>query len=402
MSAGHHAAAPETRAAPVSQPLLAGVVAAIVGFASSFTIILTGLRSVGATPEQASSGLLVLSVAMGATAMALSWRTRLPVAIAWSTPGAALLVSAGVQPGGWPAAVGAFMVCGVLLALAGLWRGLGRWIARIPAPLANALLAGVLLPLCLAPVRAVTELPALAGPVVLVWALLLCVARRWAVPGALAAAIVAVLVDGPAGTDGARLLPALAFTAPELHAGAIAGLALPLFVVTMASQNVSGMSVLAAFGYRPDLRPVLLTTGAATAVIGPFGGHAINLAAITAALVAGPEAGPDPRRRWIAAVSGGASHLLLGLGAGLATALLAASPPLLVAAIAGLALLGALAGALSAAAAEGEHRDAAVVTLVVSAAGFTVLGVSAPFWGLLAGLALLGLQRLTARAPAAA
>jgi benzoate membrane transport protein len=379
----------------VAQPVLAGVVASVVGFASSFAIVLAGLHAVGATDAQAASGLLTLSVAMGVVAIALAVRTRMPLAIAWSTPGAALLVSSGVPDGGYAAALGAFALAGALIVLCGFWRALGRWIAAIPGPLASALLAGVLLPVCLSPARAAVQLPWLAIPVILAWAALMLVARRWAVPGALVAAAVAVAVDRPAGAHvGGDLLPALQWTTPTLNAAALLGLGVPLFIVTMASQNVAGMSVLRSFGYRPPLRPVLVTTGAASVAGAPFGAHGINLAAITAALAAGPDAHPDPRRRWIAAASGGATYLVFGLAAGVAVALLGAAPPLLVEAVAGLALLGTLGGALASAMADERLREAATIVLVGSASGITALGVSAPFWGLLAGLAFLGAQAL--------
>lgn len=376
-----------------SQPVLAGVVASFVGFASTFAIVLAGLRSVGASPEQAASGLLAVCLVMGVATLVLSVRARTPILLAWSTPGAALLVGAGVPDGGWPAAVGAFVVCGVLLALTGLWGALGRVIARIPVPIASAMLAGVLLPLCLAPVRAAVDIPVAAGAVIAAWALLTVLARRWAIPGALAVAIVVVLVSEPlqAGPTGA--LPVLDGVVPAFTPAALLGLALPLFIVTMASQNIPGMGVLAANGYRPALRPVLLTTGGVTVAGAPFGVFAVNLAAITAALTAGPDAHPDPARRWIAAAASGATYLVLGLGAGLATALVASAPAGLIEAVAGLALLGALGAALGAALDAAEHRDAALVTFVVSASGITTLGVSAAFWGLVAGLGLLGLQR---------
>lgn len=381
-----------------SQPILAGGVAAFVGFASSFAIVLGGLRSVGASPSQAGSGLLVVCVLMGAATIVLSLRTRMPILLAWSTPGAALLISAGVPDGGWAAAVGAFVACGVLLALTGLWGALGRAVARVPVPIASAMLAGVLLPLCLAPVRAAVDIPLAAGPVVVTWALLTVVARRWAVPGALAVAVAVVVVSEPlqAGPTGA--LPVLTGIVPAFTPAALIGIAVPLYVVTMASQNVPGLGVLAAFGYRPPLRTVLLTTGAGTVVGAPFGGFAMNLAAITAALTAGPDADAEPSRRWIAAVASGATYLALGLGAGLATALVASAPPGLIEAVAGLALLGALGGALTAALEDPALREPAVVTFVVSASSITALGVSAAFWGLLSGLALLGLQRTGWRA----
>ena len=366
--------------------------AAVVAWGGAFAVVLAGLTAVGASDGQAASGLLAVSLGMGVLTIWLAARERIPVTIAWSTPGAALLVSAGAVEGGWPAAVGAFLVTGVLLALAGLWRPLGRLIAAIPGPLANAMLAGVLLSVCLTPVRFAADSPLAAAPIVLTWAILLRVRRRWAIPGALVAAALVVAVDPSGRESGVGLLPALEWTTPAFEPGVLVGLALPLFIVTMASQNVTGMTVLATYGYRPRLPAVLAGTGAATVAAAPFGGHALNLAAISAALTAGPDGGRDPARRWIAAVAAGATYVVLGLGAGLIAAFAAAAPPLLIEAVAGLALLGALAGALAAAATAEQHRDAAVVTLVVSASGVAPLGVSAPFWGLVAGLALMAVQ----------
>jgi benzoate membrane transport protein len=382
-----------------SQPVVAGFVAALVGFASSFAIVLAGLHAVGASNAQASSGLLVLSIAMGVTGIALSVHYKMPLAMAWSTPGAALLVASGHVSGGYPAAIGAFLLAGVLIVIAGLWRPLTRAIIAIPSPIASGLMAGVLLPICLQPVHAVVDVPKLAIPAVVVWLVLSRVARRWAVPGALAAAAIAVAIDPVAGGPPAHLLPQLTFVTPTLHLGTLLGLGLPLFIVTMVSQNVAGMSVLAAHGYAAPMRPVLVTTGAASVAGAPFGGHGINLAAITAALAAGPEAGPDRSRRWIAGVSAGAVYLVFGPAAGLATALLAASPPVLIEAVAGLALLGTLGAALRAATDDEEQREPAIVTFVVCASGVTVLGISAPFWGLVAGLLLLAVQRGRYRRP---
>jgi benzoate membrane transport protein len=255
------------------------------------------------------------------------------------------------------------------------------------------MLAGVLLTVCLGPARAAVTSPLAVAPVVLAWALLARWARPWAVPGALLVAGAVIAVDGGAVRGG--LVPSLDLVRPALEAEALVGIALPLFLVTMASQNVPGMVVLASFGYRPPLRPLLLGTGLATAAAAPLGGHAVNLAAITAALAAGPDAGPDPSRRWIAAATAGAVSVLLGLSAGAVTALALAAPPGLIETVAGLALLGALAGSLTAAMAEEGKREAAVVTFAVSASGITAVGISAPFWGLVAGLALLGLKRFS-------
>ncbi|MEZ0294306.1 MAG: benzoate/H(+) symporter BenE family transporter [Solirubrobacteraceae bacterium] len=383
----------------VLQPVSAGVIASIVGFASTFALVLSGLRAVGATEAQAASGLTALCLGMAVVGIWLALRYRLPIAIAWSTPGAALLISSGPPSGGYAAALGAFAVTGGLIVLAGLWRTLERWVAAIPVALASAMLAGVLLPVCLAPVRGVVDAPLEIGPVVLVWALLMRFARPWAVPGALVAAAVVIALD-PAEGSGGSLAPELTLTAPALDLGALVSLALPLFLVTMASQNIPGMGVLASFGYRPPLRPALVSTGAATAIGAPFGAHAINLAAITAALMAGPDAHPDPARRWIASATSGVVYLGFGLLAGAAATLATLAPPQLIEAVAGLALVGALAGALTTAMEDAGRREAAIITFVVSASSVTALSISSPFWGLVAGLAFLGLQRFRPARPA--
>lgn len=373
----------ETRA----QPVVAGVIAAIVGFSSSFTVVLAGLAAAGATKREAASGLLVLSVFMGLTGIWLSWRTRMPISAAWSTPGAALLVSAGGVHGGYTAALGAFAFAGLLTIIAGLWRPLAGWIAAIPGPLASALLAGVLLPVCLSPAKSMVAEPWITLPIIVTFTLMLRFARRWAVPAVLVAAIVAVVIAQPdSGGDFHPTLPRLVFHAPAWDSKALLSIGLPLFIVTMASQNIAGMAVLRSFGFSPPLRPLLVATGGATAAGAPFGVHGVNLAAITAALVAGPDADPRPERRWIAGAASGATYLVIGPLAGVAVALVAAAPTVVIGAVAGLALLGALGGALAAAMSEPDLRDAAIVTLVVSASGISAWGVSAPFWGLAAGL----------------
>ncbi|WP_155342770.1 benzoate/H(+) symporter BenE family transporter [Acrocarpospora pleiomorpha] len=377
------------------QAIVAGLVSAVVGYASSFTVVLAGLRAVGATPGQAASGLLALCAGIAAVAIFLGLRYRMPISIAWSTPGAALLAATGPVPGGFPAAVGAFLVCAALIVLAGLSPWLARAIAAIPRPIAGAMLAGVILSLCTAPVRAVVDIPLLAVPVVLTWAILQRYRRQWAVPGALVAAVIGIMAHGP-GLSGAALRPSIELTAPALNLSVVVSIAIPLFLVTMAAQNVPGMAVMATYGYAPPLLPVLVTTGLASAAAAPFGGHALNLAAITAALTAGPDTHPDPGRRWIATVALGAGQLTLGLGAGLAMALVLLSPPVLVIAVAGLALLPALGSSLASAVTEPEGREAAVVTFVVTASGMTILSIGAAFWGLVAGgLTALLLHRRT-------
>ncbi|GAB3207695.1 benzoate/H(+) symporter BenE family transporter [Marinactinospora thermotolerans] len=373
----------------------AGLVAALVGFSSSFVIVLAGLRAVGATQAQAASGLFVLCLAIGVAMLWLGHRYRIPITLAWSTPGAALLASTGEVAGGWPAAVGAFLLVGALVVLSGLVAPLGRAISQIPVPLAQAMLAGVLLSLCLAPVQGVAQQPLLVGPVVLVWLVMLVVARRWAVPAALFTALVVALGalrGGGAGVDPAVLLPVPEWTTPALTWQAVASVALPLFVVTMASQNVPGTAVLASFGYRTPWRSAMVTTGAATVLTGPFGGFAVNLAAISAALAAGPQAHPDPARRWRAAVAAGWSYLLLAVLSAALAAVIAAAPAGLVEAAAGLALITTLAASLKGALEEESWREAAAVTFLVAASGVTVAGIGSAFWALLAGLLMRGIS----------
>ncbi|MDN7119952.1 benzoate/H(+) symporter BenE family transporter [Nocardioides sp. ChNu-153] len=371
-------------------PVLAGVVTALVGFTSSFAVVLAGLRAAGGSPEDAASGLLALTVAFGLGIVGLALWHRVPVTLAWSTPGAALLVSTGTVDGGWPAAVGAFALVGVLVVLTGLVPWLGRLVERIPPAVAQAMLAGVLLPLVLAPVETVGASPALALPVVATWLVVTRLAPRWAVPAALVACLVVIAVElSRSGTtvDG-PLLPVLTWTTPTLTPAAVVGIALPLYVVTMASQNVPGAAVLRSFGYGVPWRSSMAATGAGTVVAAPFGGHAINLAALSAALAAGEEAGPDRDRRWVAALSAGVAYLLLALVSGALTTLTAAAPSGLVETVAGLALLGAFGAAAATAMADPASRTSAVVTFLVAAGGVSVAGIGGAFWALVAGLAV--------------
>jgi len=391
---------PATTRSAVSRPVVAGVVTALVGFTSSFAVVLTGLDAVGATPGQAASGLLALSLTMGLACIMLSWRYRMPITAAWSTPGAALLVATGTVEGGWPAAVGAFLVVAALIVLTGLWSGLGTLIARIPPAIAQAMLAGVLLPLCLAPVTGLVVNPWGVAPVLAVWLVFARLLPRWAVPLAFVTAAVVVVVglsSSDAAVDPALLLPRLELTAPTLTVGAVIGLALPLFIVTMASQNLPGVAVMRSFEYRVPWRPSMLVTGIGTAIGAPAGGHAINLAAISAALAAGPDAGEDRGRRWIAGVSTGVSYLLLGLAASVFAALVVLAPAAVIPAVAGVALFGAFGGAAQQAMADADERIPAVVTFLVAASGVALLGVSAAFWALVAGLLVRTVLRLGRR-----
>jgi benzoate membrane transport protein len=349
------------------------------------------LQAVGATPAQAASGLLILCVTQGVIAMALSWRYKLPLAFAWSSPGAALLVAARATTGDFNAAVGAFMVCGALIVITGFWPALTRAITRIPKSIASAMLAGILFPICLSPVLASVKLPLLALPIVIVWLVIYGISPRWAVPGALVVTIAVVgLSAGTSWLGSAVVAPQLSFVSPHFDPLVIVSLGLPLYIVTMAGQNVPGFAVLRTFDYHnPPARVMLVGSGALSVGGALFGGHVINVAALTAGLLAGPDAHPDKSKRWVAAFTAGAFYLVLGLGAGLATSLVSASPPILIEAVAGLAMFGAFIAGVSTALEEPENRIVAIVTFLVVASGIVIVGIGSPFWGLLVGGTLM-------------
>ena len=376
------------RAGDLPQLILAGLIAAVVGFFTAFAIVLSGLHAVGASPDQAASGLFVLCLGMGVLGLCFSLRYRMPIGITLSTPGAALLVGSGLPSGGYRAAVGAFLLAGALITITGLSRRLTELVSKVPRQLAAGMLAGILLPLCTVPVRALAHIPGSAAPVVLVWAVASRLCSRWAVP----LAIVIALHPPASGLHLTGLAPHLSLTAPRFTLGAAVGIGIPLYLVTMASQNIPGIAVLTSNGYEPPVRPVLIGTGAVSMLGAPTSGLPLNLAAITAAMIAGPAAHRDPARRWIAAVANGVAYLVLGFAAAFVTALSAAASPMLIETVAGLALLGALGSSLATALSGEQHREAAVVAFLVSASGQSVAGIGSPFWGLLAGLGFLALR----------
>jgi benzoate membrane transport protein len=385
-----------------AQALFMGILTAFVGFASSFAVVLHGLTGVGATEAQAASGLMALCVSLGLCMILLSAVTKLPIAIAWSTPGAALLANSGAIEGGFRTAVGGFLVCGLLIVVAGLWRPLGRMVAAIPASLANAMLAGVLIGLCFAPAKAIAFNPLLGLPIVLAWAIVGAFNLLYAVPAALAA-FVAVLAFGVEIPPGAltglaeALVPDPEPVMPIFSVAGFVGIALPLFIVTMASQNIPGIAVLKVNGYEPDPAPLFATTGVFSLLSAPFGSHAVNLAAITAAMCAGSDAHPDPKKRYWAPIIAGICYVVFGPFAGAVTAFVSLAPPILIQAVAGLALIGAFANSALNAFKDVDSREAAAVTFLVTASGVSFAGISGAFWGLIAGGLVLALARFTAR-----
>jgi benzoate membrane transport protein len=286
-----------------------------------------------------------------------------------------------------------FLLVAGLTALTGLWPWLARTMAAIPVTIANAMLAGVLLPICATAFTTLGRTPSLVAPVLLTWLAGYVLARRWAVPLALVAALVVVALTVDERPQAVELLPHLAWTTPSLDGALLLSLGVPLFGVNLASQYAPGVAVMTSFGYRVPWRPTMLVTAAVSAVAAPFGGHAVNLAAISAALAASEEAHPDPRRRWQAAVAAAGTYVLLGLLSASAAFVLVRAPAGLIITVAALALLGTLGNALQQALSEPDDREAAVITVVATASGMTLLGVGAAFWGLAFGLVVRAVLR---------
>lgn len=376
--------------------VVAGFVAVLVGYTSSVVIVFQAAAALGATPEVTASWLWALGLGMFATSTGLSLWYRQPVLTAWSTPGAALLVTAGAGVS-LPEATGAFVVCGLLITVAGATGLFARVMDRIPQALAAALLAGVLTRFAFDAFLSLRTQPAL---VLAMAAAYLAGRRLWpryAVPGVLAVGVAVAALQGQLHLGAISWqLTTPVFTAPQFSLSAVVGIALPLFVVTMASQNLPGVAAQRAAGYDTPVSPPVTATGLASVVLAPFGGYAINLAAITAAICMGREASEDPRRRYTAAAVAGVFYLVLGLLGGAVVGLIGAFPRELVLAVAGFALLGTIGGGLAAAMKDEGQREGALVTYLVTASGLTLGGVGAAFWGVVAGgltLAVLRVRR---------
>lgn len=368
----------------------------LVAFASSMALVFQAAQAFDATPAQITSWVWALGLGMGLCTLLPSLWLRKPVMIAWSTPGAAVLATAGLAGEGFSMAqaVGAFMLAALLTIVVGASGALERLMRRIPVALTSALLAGVLARFGMqAFAAAQTALPLVLG-MLLTYLVTRRVAPRYCVVWTLVAGICLAWVGGEMSWPSVNWMPARpVFTAPEWSWPAAVSLALPLFVVTMASQNLPGVAVIRASGYDLPISRLITMTGVVTLLLAPFGAFALNLSAITAAICMGPQAHADPGRRYAAAAVCGLLYLLIGVFGGVVTGLLTAFPRELVAAIAGLALLGAIGSGLSSAFAEEKHREAALITFLVTLSGVVIFGVGSALWGLLAGSLALFVQQ---------
>ena len=373
----------------------AALVAALVGFGSTIALVLAAAAAVNATPAQTASWVTTICLVKALGSAYLSTRARVPVVLAWSTPGAALI--AATQGLSMEEAVGAFLLAGALIAASGAIKPLGALIARIPDAVASAMLAGVLLPFCLKGFAAVPNLGLTAAAMVATFALVRLKNPALAVLAALAMGLIAAFWGNLPTIPLA--LPELTFIPPAFSTQALIGLGLPLYLVTMASQNLPGFATQRAAGYEPKVAPALITTGGLSALGALFGAHTISMAAITAAICMGDDVHPDRSQRWKVGLAYAGFWVALGLLSPEVIALLRALPAEILTLLVGLALLGPLTGALTGAFAQAPQRFAATITLTVTASGLSLLGVGAAFWGLLAGLAVLALDRLTPKRP---
>jgi benzoate membrane transport protein len=371
----------------------AALVSALVGYGSTIALVLAAAGAVGANGPQTASWLLAICLAKAIGTAALSTWHRAPAILAWSSPGAALIAAtSGIS---FAEAAGAFIVTGLLVAVTGLLRPLGQAVARIPDGIAGGMLAGVLLPFVLGGARAAEAAPLLVLPMVAVFLLVRLKNPAVAVLAALAAGVALAFGFGQATLpEMTKALPTLIFVTPEFTMGTVIGLALPLYLVTMASQNLPGFATMRAAGFEPPVRSALGVTGTLSALAAFFGAHTISMAAISAAICLGPDVDPDPKTRWRVGLAYAAVWVILGISSPAILALLAALPAGVMAALVALALIGALTGALAMALNNPDQRFAAVLTLAVTGAGVPFFGIGAAFWGLMAGLAAHALDRL--------
>jgi benzoate membrane transport protein len=387
-------AAPSPRPTTLLQPAVMALVAAIVGCSGSIVIVLGAAAAVRASPEQTASWLAAACLAIALSTAILSIYTRLPLITAWSTPGAALIaISAG------PAltietAVGAFLLAAGLTVLTALVAPLTRLIERLPTSIAAAMLAGILLKLVMAPLAGITASPGLILPMLALFLVLRALAPSVAVLGVLAGGAALAHVLGLIGPLPDLAVATLTPIRPAFDLPVMVGLGVPLYLVTMASQNLAGVSVLKASGYpEAPVRPILLVTGIASAVTAPFGSHATNLAAISAAICTGPDCHPDPARRWLAGPPYALCYLLFALYAPSLVGLFSALPPDYVTTLASVALMAPLFGSLATAFGGSHDKFAPGLTFVVTFSGLAVFGIGAAFWGLLLGLLVWASQR---------
>ncbi|MGX5736559.1 benzoate/H(+) symporter BenE family transporter [Bosea thiooxidans] len=371
--------------------VFSALVAVFVGFAASVAVILAAAQAMGASASQTVSWVAALAIGTALSSTILSWRYRMPMICAWSTPGAALIAAASGFD--MASAVGAFLIAALLMMLTASLRPLGKLIERIPMPIASAMLAGVIFRFVVAVFDEMRLSPGLVLPLLAIFLVARLINPFLGVIAALVAGIAISFAGGlshwPAG---GVALTSLELVTPRFDIAAMLGIGVPLYLVTMAAQNLPGFAVLRAAGYHPPTAPALFVTGLASLITAPFGAHMTNMAAISASICTGGDTHPDPAERWKAGVIYGLSYFAVAACTGLLIALLLAMPKALIVAVAGLGLAGSLTGALAQAMSSDKERFAAVIAFAVAASSLSMFGIGSAFWSLVAGLAVLTLD----------
>lgn len=367
-------------------PAIAGLISVIVNYGGTFILVFQAAKVAGLSPALTASCVWSVSIGVGLTGLFLSWRYREPIITAWSTPAAAFLVTAlGTTP--YAEAIGAYMLSAAAFVALGLSGCFERVIRLIPPGIASGLLAGILLPFGIGAFGGASIDPLLVGLLVIAYIVLKRLSARYAVVGILVLGLGFLLVQGRVDLSGLKLeFAAPVFTWPAFSLNALLSVALPLFLITLTGQYMPGMLVLRNDGFRTSANPIVAVTGLGSLVLAPFGSHAFNIAAITAAIATGREAHEDPAKRWIAGIAAGCFYMLVGVFGVTLAAVFMVFPATFITTLAGLALLGTIGGSLAGAMADPASREAALITFLASAANIKLLGIGGAFWGLVVGL----------------
>lgn len=377
---------PSIRASDLAHPIVAGLISVIVNYGGTFILVFQAARAAGLSPELTASWVWSISIGVGLSGLYLSWRYREPIITAWSTPAAAFLVTA-LATTSYAEAVGAYLISAAAFVALGLSGYFERVIKLIPPGIASGLLAGILLQFGIGAFAGASVDPLLVGLLIVAYLLLKRFSARYAVVGILALGLAFLAVQGRIDLSGLQLkFAAPVFTMPAFSVSALLSVALPLFLITLTGQYMPGMLVLRNDGFRTSANPIVTVTGLGSLVMAPFGSHAFNIAAITAAICTGKEAHEDPSKRWIAGIAAGVFYILVGVFGVTLAAIFMAFPATFITTLAGLALLGAIGGGLTGAMADPKSREAALITFLAAGANISLFGVGGAFWGLVIGL----------------
>ncbi|OYR07866.1 benzoate/H(+) symporter BenE family transporter [Brucella grignonensis] len=374
------------RISDIIHPVVAGLISVIVNYGGTFILVFQAARVANLSPELTASWVWSISIGVGLSGLLLSWRYRAPIITAWSTPAAAFLVTA-LATTSYAEAIGAYMISAIAFVILGLSGYFQKIIRLIPPGIASGLLAGILLQFGIGAFSSASVDPVLVGTLIIAYIFLKRLSARYAVIGILVIGFVFLLMQERVDLSGLQLkLAAPIFTMPEFSLNATLSIALPLFLITLTGQYMPGMLVLRNDGFQTSANPIVTVTGFGSLIMAPFGSHAFNIAAITAAITTGREAHEDPSKRWIAGMAAGCFYILVGVFGVTLAAVFMALPATFITALAGLALLGAIGGSLAGAMADPNSREAALITFLASAANISLFGIGGAFWGLVIGL----------------